>query len=70
LLIFIAHLHCSGGNFMISIKASCIDSTAPEEAVFGAEIKKLQSMDFKPAEYVTLEPFERGHCCVVGTYRP
>ena len=47
-----------------------IDSTAPAEAVFASEIKKLQTMQFKPAEYVTLEPFERDHAVVVGTYRP
>ena len=60
----------SGGNFVISIKANCIDSTAAPEAVFASEIKKLQTMDFKPKEYVTLEPFERDHAVVVGTYRP
>jgi hypothetical protein len=27
-------------------------------------------MDFKPNEYVTLEPYERDHAVVVGTYRP
>jgi len=59
-----------GGHFVISIKANCIDSTAPAEAVFAAEIKKLQDFDFKPAEYVTLEPYERDHAVVVGTYRP
>ena len=31
----------NNGNFVISIKASCIDSTAPPEAVFAREIKKL-----------------------------
>ena len=60
----------TGGHFMISIKASCVDSTIAPEAVFASEIKKLQEMNFKPAEYVTLEPFERDHACVVGTYRP
>jgi len=60
----------NGGHFVISIKANCIDSTAPAEAVFAAEIKKLQTMDFKPIEYVTLEPYERDHAVVVGTYRP
>jgi rRNA 2'-O-methyltransferase fibrillarin len=54
---------CSG-HFVISIKANCIDSTAKPEAVFASEIKKLQSMNFKPAEYVTLEPFERDHAVV------
>jgi len=27
-------------------------------------------MKFKPAEYVTLEPYERDHAVVVGVYRP
>jgi len=60
----------NGGHFMISIKANCIDSTAEPEAVFASEIKKLQEMGFVPSEYVTLEPFERDHAVVVGTYRP
>jgi rRNA 2'-O-methyltransferase fibrillarin len=60
----------NGGHSVISIKASCIDSTASPEAVFAAEIKKLQTMGFKPLEYVTLEPFERDHAVVVSTYRP
>ncbi|CAA7059524.1 unnamed protein product [Microthlaspi erraticum] len=59
----------TGGHFMISIKASCIDSTVPAEAVFSSEVKKLQQEDFKPAEQVTLEPFERDHACVIGGYR-
>jgi len=60
----------NGGHFMISIKANCIDSTVEAEAVFASEIKKLQEANFKPAEYVTLEPFERDHAVVVGQYRP
>lgn len=59
----------SGGNFVISIKANCIDSTVPAEAVFASEVKKLQAEQFKPMEQVTLEPFERDHACVVGAYR-
>ncbi|KAK4734569.1 hypothetical protein R3W88_008830 [Solanum pinnatisectum] len=59
----------AGGHFVISIKANCIDSTVPAEAVFAQEVKKLQADQFKPAEQVTLEPFERDHACVVGTYR-
>lgn len=42
----------NGGNFVISIKASCIDSTAPPEAVFAREVKKLQEMQLKPKEQV------------------
>ncbi|CAH2070226.1 unnamed protein product [Thlaspi arvense] len=59
----------TGGHFVISIKANCIDSTVPAEAVFQSEVKKLQLEQFKPAEQVTLEPFERDHACVVGAYR-
>ncbi|GAA0168023.1 RNA processing factor [Lithospermum erythrorhizon] len=59
----------AGGHFVISIKANCIDSTVPAEAVFAQEVKKLQSEQFKPMEQVTLEPFERDHACVVGAYR-
>jgi len=58
------------GHFMISIKANCIDSTVPAESVFASEIKKLQAQQFKPKEYVTLEPYERDHAVVVGVYRP
>ncbi|RAL40596.1 hypothetical protein DM860_006666 [Cuscuta australis] len=57
------------GHFVISIKANCIDSTVPAEAVFAQEVKKLQAEQFKPMEQVTLEPFERDHACVVGGYR-
>jgi len=58
------------GNFVISIKASCIDSTSPAEAVFAAEVQKLKKANLKPLEYVSLEPWERGHAVVVGTFRP
>lgn len=60
----------NGGHFVISIKASCIDSTASPEAVFAAEVKKLQSEKLKPKEQLTLEPYERDHAVVVGVYRP
>lgn len=42
------------GNFVISVKASCIDSTAPPEAVFAREVKKLQEQQLKPKEQVCL----------------
>jgi rRNA 2'-O-methyltransferase fibrillarin len=59
----------AGGHFVISIKANCIDSTVPAEAVFQSEVNKLKADQFKPFEQVTLEPFERDHACVVGGYR-
>jgi hypothetical protein len=63
------HFLKPGGNFIISIKANCIDSTVPAEAVFAREIKKLQQEQFKPAEQLTLEPYERDHAIVCGSYR-
>jgi rRNA 2'-O-methyltransferase fibrillarin len=60
----------NGGHFVISIKASCIDSTAEPEAVFAREVKKLQAEQLKPQEQLTLEPYERDHAVVVGVYRP
>lgn len=59
-----------GGHIVISIKASCIDSTAEPAAVFAAEVNKLKSEKVKPQEQLTLEPYERDHAVVVGLYRP
>lgn len=59
----------AGGAFVISIKANCIDSTSPAEAVFAREVKKLQESGFSPKEQLTLEPYERDHAIVVGLYR-
>jgi rRNA 2'-O-methyltransferase fibrillarin len=33
------------------------------------EVKKLQQEQFKPAEQLTLEPYERDHAIVTGSYR-
>ncbi|KAI5736535.1 hypothetical protein M8J76_004394 [Diaphorina citri] len=60
----------TGGHFVISIKANCVDSTAQPEAVFAGEVKKLQADKLKPIEQLTLEPYERDHAVVVGQYRP
>jgi len=37
--------------------------------VFAAEVAKMQEMQLKPKEQVTLEPYERDHAVVVGVYR-
>ncbi|EMP37982.1 rRNA 2'-O-methyltransferase fibrillarin [Chelonia mydas] len=58
------------GQFIISIKANCIDSTVVPEAVFASEVKKMQQENMKPQEQLTLEPYERDHVVVVGIYRP
>jgi hypothetical protein len=54
------------GHVVISIKANCIDSTAPAEAVFSKEIDTLRGEMFKPLEQITLEPYERDHAMVTG----
>jgi rRNA 2'-O-methyltransferase fibrillarin len=59
----------NGGKFVISIKANCVDSTVPAEVVFQKEVAYLQGEKFKPSEQITLEPYERDHAVVVGTYR-
>lgn len=59
----------NGGHFVISIKASCVDSTAPPAAVFASEVQKMKSLKMKPKEQLTLEPYERDHAVVVGVYR-
>lgn len=59
----------TGGHFVISIKASCIDSTAEPAAVFAAEVSKMKGEKMKPQEQLTLEPYERDHAVVVGIYR-
>merc|ERR1712007_289926 len=59
----------NGGHFVISIKANCIDSTVSAEAVFATEVDKLKKERFKPKEQVTLEPYERDHAVVIGSYR-
>ena len=59
-----------GGHAVISIKASCIDSTAAPLAVFRREVGKLEAENFKPLEQVTLEPYERDHAVLIAEYRP
>ncbi|KAJ6475820.1 fibrillarin-like protein [Mycena polygramma] len=57
------------GHVIISIKASCIDSTAPPDVIFAAELQKLKEGRFKALEQVTLEPYERDHAMVSAQYR-
>ncbi|ROV92677.1 hypothetical protein VMCG_04549 [Cytospora schulzeri] len=58
-----------GGGMLISIKANCIDSTAPPEQVFAMEVEKLRQEKFFPKEQLTLEPYERDHAMVSAVYR-
>jgi len=54
------------GHVVISIKASCIDSTVPPDTIFAAEVEQLKKDSLKPLEQVTLEPYERDHAMVTG----
>lgn len=45
----------NGGHVVISIKANCIDSTAPAAVVFESERNKLAAEKIKPIEQLTLE---------------
>lgn len=58
------------GGIVISIKASCVDSSVPAEKVFADEVNWLKKNDFKPVEQVTLEPYEKNHAMLVGLFRP
>ncbi|KAF6750485.1 Fibrillarin-domain-containing protein [Ephemerocybe angulata] len=64
------HFLKDGGHVVISIKASCMDSTMPAETVFAAEVEKLREGQFKPFEQVTLEPYEHDHAMVSGDCLP
>jgi rRNA 2'-O-methyltransferase fibrillarin len=59
----------NGGNFVISIKANCIDSTVAAELVFEQQVSELKKEQFKPRELISLEPYERDHAVVTGEYR-
>lgn len=63
------HFLKNGGHCVVSVKASCIDSTAPAEAVFASEAEKLKEGGFKLLEQMTLEPYERDHAVLTAAYR-
>ena len=57
------------GRVFVAVKASCIDSTAKPEVVFDQEVDRLREYGIKPRAMVSLEPFEKDHCVVLGKYR-
>lgn len=59
-----------GGGILISVKASCVDSSIPAENVFADEVNWLKKNEFKPIEQVTLEPYEKNHAMIVGIFKP
>eukprot|EP00871_Galdieria_phlegrea_P001154 jgi/Galph1/2039/GphlegSOOS_G700.1 len=56
----------TGGHFVISVKANCIDSTVEPALVFAREVEKLKQENLRPVEQITLEPYERDHAVIVG----
>jgi len=60
----------TGGGFVFSIKASCVDSTADPEIVFKQQTNELKEYGLKTKEQVTIEPFERNHAIAAGVYKP
>lgn len=63
------HFLKNGGHFLISIKANCIDSTSAPDIVFANEINILKQLGLTPEEQLTLEPYERDHAMVLGSFR-
>jgi rRNA 2'-O-methyltransferase fibrillarin len=66
-----AHLFLKvGGGILISIKASCIDSTAKPEVVFANEVKKMREERIKPKEQLTLGKFSTTFLPFISVFLP
>lgn len=63
------HFLKEGGQVLIAIKASCVDSLAKPEDVFEAEIGKLEKEGWSPLEKITLEPYQRNHTMITAKFR-
>lgn len=64
-----AHLFLKvGGGIVISIKANCIDSTAPAEQVFAREVQKMREERMKPLEQLTLGKRSPAMHCIYDLY--
>ncbi|KDD74102.1 hypothetical protein H632_c1570p0, partial [Helicosporidium sp. ATCC 50920] len=61
------NIHIKPGARVLYLGAA--SGTSVSHAVFAREVKKMQEMQLKPKEQVTLEPYERDHAVVVGVYR-
>lgn len=51
-----------GGGVLISIKANCIDSTAPPAEVFASEVQKMRAESIKPKYQLTLGKQHHNAC--------
>jgi rRNA 2'-O-methyltransferase fibrillarin len=60
----------SGGYFMISIKAGCIDSSAEPAEIFAMAADELAASGFRVEEQIDVQEYHGGHAVLIGTYRP
>ena len=58
-----------GGGFLLFVNAASIDTTIQPHEVFSNQVNDLKNDDFQPREQLTLEPFEKDHCIIVGLYK-
>merc|ERR1712118_640926 len=56
------------GHFILSMKAIHVDQSSSRDIVFSREIQKLQSLQLRPREQLTLEPYERECAIVTGIF--
>ena len=56
------------GTIILCIKARAINSTGPLENIFKEELKKLEDAGIKITQTTKLEPYEKDHLFLVGTY--
>ena len=54
------------GYVLYMVKAFSIDVTKKPSEIFKQEIKKLENQGFEILEVVSLEPFEKGHACILA----
>eukprot|EP00831_Metopus_contortus_P051374 TRINITY_DN4311_c0_g1_i3.p3 TRINITY_DN4311_c0_g1~~TRINITY_DN4311_c0_g1_i3.p3 ORF type:complete len:109 (+),score=7.01 TRINITY_DN4311_c0_g1_i3:698-1024(+) len=57
-------------NFVISINANRINPTLPDATVYANVVDQIRKEMFKPSEQLTLEPYEKCHAVLMGTYQP
>jgi rRNA 2'-O-methyltransferase fibrillarin len=58
----------NGGHFITSVKASHQVPRTTSEELFSNEITKLQALQLRPREQLTLDPYERDHAIITGTF--
>jgi fibrillarin-like pre-rRNA processing protein len=57
------------GGIMLAVKARSVDVAMKPSNVFKREVEVLRGRNFDIHEVVRLEPYERDHAMVIGTYK-